>query len=188
MAVATPLLTYEHYMAEGEINRRYDILDGVRRYMTNPSIRHQDILFNIAAVLKSYGKSSGKGRMILAPCDILIRRNPLRTRQPGVLYVSYERFGSRDAFDPAPLSPAPELAIEILSPSDSLSTLDAKLDDYRSVGVLDCWVVDPAAQTIEVLRLSSHEASSVATFGAGQSVQSITFADLTLRVADVFAL
>src|SRR5437762_489790 len=125
MAITTPLLTYEQYMAEGEINQRYEILDGVRRFMPNPSVGHQDICFNIAAALKDYGKSSGKGRMIMAPCDILIRRNPLRTRQPDVLFVSHARFGTRDIFDPSPLDPAPELVVEVLSPSDTAEVLEA---------------------------------------------------------------
>ena len=43
MAVATDRLTYEQYMAEPEIRRRYDILDGVRVFMTNPTIQHQKI-------------------------------------------------------------------------------------------------------------------------------------------------
>jgi len=76
--------------------------------VTNPSVGHQDIVFNIAALLKNYGRSSGKGRMIMAACDILIRRSPLRIRQPDVRFITHERFGNRDVFDPAPLDPAPE--------------------------------------------------------------------------------
>jgi hypothetical protein len=57
MAVATrnassSLLTYEQYMAEKEIYRRYDILDGVRIFMTNPNARHQRIVLRIARHLR----------------------------------------------------------------------------------------------------------------------------------------
>lgn len=188
MTIAASLLTYEQYMAEGEINRRYDILDGERVFMTNPSVGHQDICFNIATPLKIYGRSSGRGRMILAACDVLIRYAPLRTRQPDVLFISHERFGSRDVFDPAPLSPAPELVVEVLSPSDTIRVLDSKIADYCSVGVLECWVVSPGMQTVEVMRLSPQGAVSQAVYAMGETLHSPTFPDLTLTVAEIFAL
>ena len=83
--VAAPTLTYEQYLAEGEINRRYDIIDGVRIWMPNPTVRHQDVLFNIATAFKAFGRVSGQGRMVVAACDVLITYQPLHTRQPDVL-------------------------------------------------------------------------------------------------------
>jgi Uma2 family endonuclease len=192
MAIASPdpkseTLTYEQYMAEGEVFLRYDIIDGVR-IVTNPTEQHQDILFNIAAAFKQFGKSSDQGKMILAPCDILIRRKPLRTRQPDVLFISRERHAlNRPSTDPAPLSPAAELVVEILSPSDRRTVLDAKLADYRSVDVLECWVVSPSARTVEVLRLTPTHEESMAIYGEGETVHSIRFPDLYVAVADIFA-
>lgn len=100
-------LTYEQYMAEGEVNLRYDIIDGVRM-VTNPTRRHQRIIRNLVFPLTHYEQSSGRGKMIIAPCDILIRRSPLRTRQPDVCFISNERLAQNGPeTDPAPLSPAP---------------------------------------------------------------------------------
>src|SRR4051794_36925669 len=114
MAIATERLTYEQYMAEEEIRKRYDIIDGVRIFMTNPTIRHQGIQGNVYVALRVWWQSRGSGRVILAPCDVLIRRSPLRTRQPDLLFISQERLGGRSLDDPTPLAPAPELVIEIL--------------------------------------------------------------------------
>lgn len=47
-------ITYEQYMAEGEVTARYDITDGVRRYLTNPTRTHQRIAGNIYALLRRY--------------------------------------------------------------------------------------------------------------------------------------
>src|SRR5260370_22361573 len=107
MAVATDRLTYEQYMAEPEIRRRYDILDGVRIFMTNPTIRHQKIQANVHRGFYAWQQVSRAGEVVQAPCDVLIRRNPLRTRQPDVLFISQERLGNRDLDDPSPLDPAP---------------------------------------------------------------------------------
>ena len=185
MLVAPPkLLTYEAYLAEGEIRERYNILDGERIFMSNPTEDHQDIAFNIATPLKTYGQRTGRGKMVIAPQDVLITRRPLRTRQPDVLFISAERKAqNRPSSDPAPWSPAPELVVEILSPSDTRSVLE----DYVSVDVLELWAVRQGTQTVEVLRLSPLGAVSAAVYGAGEIVQSLTFADLTVSVDSIFA-
>ena len=186
MAVSSPMLTYEDYLCGPEEMRRYDILDGVKVYMPNPTMNHQAFVFNIAHALKQYQRSKGRGVAIVAPCDVLIRRNPLRIRQPDVLFISNERLGSRSLDDPAPLDPAPELVVEILSPSDTLRVLDDKLADYISVGVKECWVVRRGDRTLEALRLTDGSAESVAVYGEGETVQSLAFPDLSLDVLEIF--
>ena len=188
---AVKTLTYEQYLTEGEINRRYDIIDGVRCWMPNPTVRHQDVLFNIAAALKAFSRAGDAGRMVVAACDVLITYEPLKTRQPDVLFISHERFGSRAPLDPSALNPAPELVVEILSPSDTKAVLRGKLRDYRRVNVRECWIVSLDTQTVEVLRLLpekelSDETSAI--FRPGELVQSAAFPKLIVPAADIFAL
>lgn len=185
---AVQTLTYEDYLAEGETEGRYDIVNGVRVWMSNPTVRYQDVLFNIAAAFKSYSRDSGQGRMIVAACDALIRRIPkLQTRQPDVLFISRERFGSRDPEDPRPLDPAPELVVEILSPSDTKRVLADTLRDYRAADVRECWVVSPDSRTVEVLRLRLESEQTAAVYGPGETVRSEAFPDLSAAVSDIFA-
>jgi Uma2 family endonuclease len=187
MAVTTEQLTYEQYLAEGEVKGRYDIIDGVRIFMTNPTIGHQKVQGNVYIGIRAWRQTTMTGEVILAPCDVLIQRRPLRTRQPDVLFITKERLGDRDLDDPAPLDPAPELVVEILSPSDTGHVLEEKLADYISVGVQECWMVNRRLCTVEVLRLTSTGAESVATYNMGETVSSIMFPTLTLAVADAFA-
>lgn len=186
MAIATERLTYEQYMAEPEIRRRYDIIDGVRIFMTNPTIAHQKVLGNVYSGFRAWQQVSRSAEVIPAPCDVLIRRDPLRTRQPDVLVISHERLGGRDLDDPSPLDPAPELVVEILSPSNTQRAQDELLADYARIGVLECWVVNRTARTVEVLRLTARGAESVMVYAMGKHVQSLTFSDLTLAVSEVF--
>ncbi len=126
--------------------------------------------------------------MILAACDVLIHKTPLRTRQPDVLFMSNERLAQNPPnTNPSPLDPAPELVVEILSPSDTRVVLKEKLADYRSVEVLECWVVSPGARTVEVLRLMPTHEESVAIYGENETALSITFPDLVVPVSAVFA-
>ncbi len=185
---AVPLLNYESYLAEETTNRRYEILDGVRHWMPNPTVRHQDILFNIATAFKAFARASGEGRMVVAACDVLVTYAPLKTRQPDVLFISHERFGDRDPLDPSALDPAPELVVEILSPSDTKAVLAGKLRDYRRVGVRECWVVSIEPQTVEVLRLTPESEESSAIFADQDSVRSAAFPALRVPIPAIFAL
>ena len=192
MAIAqmdTPLklLTYEQYMAEGEVNKRYDIIDG-ERFVTNPTRRHQRILRNFVQPFENYERTSHSGQAVLAPCDVLISRRPLRTRQPDILFISNARLAQNPPENnPAPVSPAPELVIEIISPSDTSAVLADKITDYQSVNVREVWVARPVEQSVEVLSLTPTTVTSVATYYAGQSVQSVTFSGLVVPVDEIYA-
>ena len=181
-------LTYEQYLAEGEINRRYEIIDGVRLWMSNPTVRHQDVLFNIAAALKKFGQMSGIGRMVVAACDILITYVPLKTRQPDILFISHARFGDRDPLDPSALTIAPELVVEVLSPSDTKRVLENKLRDYCAVGIRECWIVNTDEETVQILRLTPNGEQSVGLYHEGETIASLAFPTLSLSVSDYFAL
>jgi len=187
-ATAPPkLLTYEAYIAEEISNLRVDIVDGEKIFMT-PTVEHQIILLNLAIIFRTNQKTTGKGIGLLAPCDVLISRAPLRTRQPDVLFISTER----NALNPAPhvvgpLTAAPELVVEIISGSETARRFNAKVNDYCKVDVQECWKVMPETQTVEVLRLSRNGAEPIRTYSMGETVQSIAFPDLTVAVEVLFA-
>jgi Uma2 family endonuclease len=188
MAVATAprLLTYEEYLAEGEVMQRYDIVDGVRD-VTNPNRRHQRILVRLAEQLRIYERASRAGEVLVSPTDVLISREPLRVRQPDVLFISYARLAQCAAEDdPEPLLVGPELVVEILSPSERRVARTSKLEDYRLTGVDECWVIAPEARTVEVLRLNAGVIEPVALYREGEEVISEIFPDLRVPVADLF--
>ena len=167
MGITATRLTYADYMCSPEERRRYEILDGEKIYMTNPTIRHQKVQQNLFVLLRSQLHTGLSGELLIAPIDVLIHRNPLQTRQPDILYISEERLGGRSFDNPAPLEPAPELVVEILSRSDTRRVLRDKLTDYAYVDVLECWVVSPGEQTVEVIRLSANGAESSGMYSVG---------------------
>lgn len=181
-----PPLTYEEYLAEDETLERYDIVDGVRE-VTNPTRRHQRLLLRLARMFQDFEAASGAGQTLIAPCDILIRPSPLRTRQPDVLFISHERLAqAAPEDDPAPLEVAPELVVEILSPSNTRQDRAAKIEDYRQVGVRECWLVSPEAATVEVLQLSAEGAATHALFGLRDTARSAVFPGLQGPVEELF--
>jgi len=182
-------LTYEAYLAEPQVEGRYEIINGVRVFMAGATWDHQTIALNVAGVLRQYGRTNGQGKANIAPFDVLIRRFPkLQTRQPDVLFISHARLaqvGGRPA--KGPLAIAPELVVEVISDTETERILGDKLADYLEIGVDECWVVRPDAGTVEVLALSADGARSVAVYGESESVMSVALPGLTAAVADVFA-
>ena len=188
-------LSYNEYLASPAEKLRYDILDGYkvyRRYgassMTSPSRLHQETQGNLYVLLREFATASQRAQALLAPCDVLVNTAPLKVRQPDVLLISRERLTRNPpAHEPAPLNPAPELVVEIISPSDRPGVLAAKLADYRTAEVQEVWVVNMETKTIEVVTLSHEAIETVATQRTGESVTSRAFPGLVVAVDAVFA-
>ena len=105
------------------------------------------------------------------------------------LFISHARFGDRDPLDPSALDPAPELVVEILSPSDTKRVLD-KEDRGLLLGRMcgNAGWSDMDLQTVEVLRLTQEGEEPVAVYAEGETAHSLAFPDLAVPVADIFAL
>jgi Uma2 family endonuclease len=149
------LLTYERWRELPESNLPQEVIDGVLHMSPAPKLGHQRVVKNFVRELSPVVDDRGLGMIAVSPIDIIIRKLPLRTRQPDVLFISLARAGvaSVDELDElGHLESAPELVIEVLSGSDA-GELESKLRDYARIGVLECWLVNRAARTIEVLAL-----------------------------------
>ena len=192
MTIASPppasaLLTYEQYMAEEEIVARYNIIDGSRTFMPGANWPHQRIGGNIEEAFRIFERATGTGYALSAPYDVLIRRNPLRARQPDVLFISHTRLQQGGGIPQrGPLQVPPEIVVEILSDSDTRRMIGDKLADYAAIGVEEGWLARPDERTVEVVRLTIGGPVSVATYDDTQIAQSFTFPNLTLAVSDIF--
>ncbi len=180
-------ITWDQYMAEEYLRRRFDILDGVRYFYTS-TMAEAKIKRNIMFAFFDVEKRAQCGQAMHLCFDVLIRREPFRTRQPNLSFMSNlraERYW-RD-HETEPVQPAPELVVEILRRGQSAKTIADKLHDYGSVDVQECWAIQAEEQTVEVLRLTPTTVTSVATYQAGQNVPSITFPNLIVAVDAIFA-
>ena len=125
--------------------------------------------------------------LLTAPCDVVIRRAPLRTRQPDVLFISNERLSEAGGEDyEGPLEVGPELIVEVISPSGTRRTILKKLSDYQSVGVKEAWLISRNSETVEVLQLSEDGLQTVAVYVNGQTCVSVAVPGLSVALADIF--
>lgn len=182
MTVQTRRLTYEEYLASPEIKARYDIVDGEMIMAPAPTLGHQTVLRQIFLPVHRFVAEHQLGQVWFAPLDVVIQREPLRTRQPDMLFVSNERAG---ILGPV-IEGGPDLVVEVLSPANTRSDVEGKLEDYRRVEVMECWLVSPEARSVEVLELVEGDWRRIGMFGLGDLVQSQVLAGALLAVAEIF--
>jgi Uma2 family endonuclease len=184
-------LTYEEYLEEFRTQpptpQPSYILDGVKIMSPSPRPIHQIITDNFLDLIREFRRAGGAVRAIPAPMDVVIRRVPLRTRQPDILVISEERYRQSGVPDmDGPITVAPELIVEVLSPSETRRSIEEKVADFQVIGVQECWLVSPEAETVEILALTPAEIRPAAHYSRGQDAESIVFPDLRLPVASIF--
>jgi Uma2 family endonuclease len=83
---------------------------------------------------------------------------PSKLRRPDIAFVCTRRLAEVPDEGHVPI--APDLAIEVVSPNDTIYELDAKLVDYRSAGVKLVWVVNPNSRLVRIYR-SDHSSADL---------------------------
>ncbi len=186
--ITKQILTYEDYLALPETMQRYEIIDGELIMAPAPLIGHQWRSRKIFQPLADYVEEHQLGLVLYAPVDVMVNKDPLRTRQPDVLYISFERLEkySLDDMEELPfLNVAPELVVELISPSESQSKVEDKLADYQRIGVQECWLVRSVEGTIEVVRFTPDSSQTVEQFGRGERVRSYVLPEWQPAVDDL---
>jgi Uma2 family endonuclease len=182
MTLQTRRLTYEEYLKSPEIKQRYEIVDGELIMAPSPTLQHQTILRRLFLLVYPFVTEHQLGEVWFAPLDVLVQREPLRTRQPDLLFVSNERAGILRDIVEGP----PDLVVEILSSANTRTDLEEKLADYSGLGVNECWLVSPEARSVEVLRLEGGKWTRISIYGLGDRVQSQVLSGLTFSVDELF--
>ncbi len=132
----------------GQEKRLFELVDGV---LVEKTVGYQEsyLAVLIARLLGNFVAEHGLG--IVLGADGMTRLAPGLIRIPDVSFIPWERHPDRSV--PAlPFVPfAPDLAVEVLSPSNTAKEMDRKLKDYFASGVRLVWYVDPVQRTAEVL-------------------------------------
>jgi Uma2 family endonuclease len=190
MTVEVKTITYQEYLTMPEVKHRYEIIDGDLIMSPAPTSDHQWLIGKLFVLLWTFVTERDLGVVLVAPVDVIIERDPLRTRQPDIVYLSRERTGIRGRTElrarPV-LDSAPDLVVEVLSPGNTRRDINDKQQDYVDIGVRECWLVSPEAETIEVMRLSPTGATTIGIFGVDGTLRSEILEGFTLNVWNIFS-
>ncbi len=173
--------TYEDYAALPADGRRYEIVNGVLVMAPAPTPEHQDIVGEIYVALRAYVKLAGLGRVFMGPIDVQL--SPENMFQPDLvvlLNAHLERVAEKK------ITGAPDLAVEIASPSTAAYDRLTKYEKYAQAGITEYWIVKPTSRTVEVLVLERGEYRSLGIFSGQQTLPSRVVPGLPVMVEQFF--
>jgi Uma2 family endonuclease len=183
------VVDWEGYLNLPDDLTHYEIVDGEVIPLASPTLKHQEIVLTLAERLRQFTRAKRLGKVLTAPFDFVIRRAPVRTRQPDLFFLSRDRLHDWAQLQEQPrLEFAPDLVIEILSPSETYTYWSEKLQDYFVLGVPEVWLVDVDKRAIEVQVREAWGYRSLGWFAGEQVVPSRVLAGLELKPAEVFAV
>jgi Uma2 family endonuclease len=148
---AEKLITAEELATWSPEASRGELIEGEFFAMSPAGQMHGQIAATILVILGQFVRQQGIGKVYAAETGFILKRNPDTVRAPDVAFVVKER-AARQAQMAGFFDGPPDLAVEVISPSETWSEIEGKLLDYLSTGVQEVWIVYPTIQSITIYR------------------------------------
>jgi Uma2 family endonuclease len=181
MAMIKTKMTAAEYFDLPETTQPTQLLDGELIEMPAPELIHQDIVLNIAVLLRQITLVTG-GKVYVSPVDVHL--NDQNVSQPDVLWTAPDSNCKPEGTKY--LAGAPDLIVEVLSPSTARYDRTTKFLLYEKHGVHEYWIVDPHRQYLEVWRLEGAEYLLQGSYGVGERFESAVLKGATILLSAVF--
>jgi Uma2 family endonuclease len=175
-------MTLEEFSRLPEDGNKHELSEGELVIMPPVKSLHSLVALAVLEILQAYLKQHPLGRA-LPEAAYVLSRSPLTVRQPDISVLSNERIlatGEDDYFEGAP-----ELAVEVISPSDTADDMGIKVEQYLRFGAKQVWVVYPKRKRVHVHRPDQ-------AMAALDQTQTLEGGDLlpgfSVKVADLISL
>lgn len=152
--------TYPSFMTVEEFETypfpegKVELVRGEPRVMSPAAGPHGVVQNNLSFLLDTFVRQHGLGRVFNDGVGFELVALPRTVRNPDLSFVRTERLPA-GGIDGGFLKVAPDLAVEILSPSEKAWELDEKIEDYQTAGTPLIWVVHPGRRTVRVITLDA---------------------------------
>ena len=144
-------MTAEELLAMPRDGKRCELVEGELRVMSPAGNEHGAITVRLTWRLAKYIEQNHLGTVFAAETGFIVGRSPDTVRAPNIAFVSQTRLdatGDVEGYWPG----APDLAVEVTSPSDSFSEVEAKAPCWLAAGATLVWVVDPQQKNVTMYR------------------------------------
>jgi Uma2 family endonuclease len=181
--VTKPRVSFADLQQMPEDGRRYELYDGELYEMPGPIILHQVVANNLKRIVEDFSSIHG-GVSLISPIDVVFSQYDVV--EPDVLlYVQARRhlLNFRTA-----AHVAPDLAIEVLSPSSRSNDRGRKQRMFARYRVPEYWIADPDSSQLEVLTLQDDDYVVLQVASAEETVRSPLLAPFTFAVERAFRL
>jgi Uma2 family endonuclease len=181
---------YEDYLKIND-DKRYEVIEGVLLMNPAPSSKHQRVISNLSYFMSDFIRKKivppGKpGELLFAPYDVILDQNIIV--QPDILYISHE---NRINIKKSGFFGAPDLVIEVVSPSSLKIDTEDKKNIYKKFGVKEYWIIFPNEEIIQVFTLSkgtytNFDYASTENIVGEQKVKSKVIEGLVIDLKNIF--
>jgi len=174
------IYTYEDYALLPE-GAPYQLIGGKLVMTPAPTTYHQSISMRLELKLATFVLEKDLGMVYYAPIDVYLGEK--ETYQPDIIFIAKDR---RHIIEPAKINGAPDLVIEILSPSTAYYDLKEKFKVYARQGVKEYWIVDPNDQSIEVYQGEEGKFKQTQRIEKEGKVKSKVLPGFEAEISDIF--
>ena len=150
-AAFTRPMTADELLAMPDDGYRYELVKGELIQMSPTGDEHGQVTVELTAALHVHVKTHSLGRVYAAETGFKLESDPDTVRAPDIAFVRRERVdatGTLKGFRPG----APDLVVEVLTPSDRIGKVEAKVEQWLETGARMVWVVSPKLHTVTVYR------------------------------------
>jgi len=170
---AADVMTAEQFLEYDVPGKRVELVRGQLVVCEPPGWQHGEVTVRVAVAIGNHlaeeqrrnGWPVARGRLAAGDPGFTLSRAPDTVRAPDVAYVSRERHTAPLPWGFPEL--APDLAVEVRSPTDRAGNVQAKVADWLEAGCSLVWVIDPERETATVYRADG----SVSVFGANDTLR-----------------
>ncbi|APC09542.1 Uma2 family endonuclease [Neomoorella thermoacetica] len=172
--------TYDDYIRLDDDNR-YEVVEGELLLTPSPGFKHQDVVRKLAGLLSAWIEGQNLGVVITAPFDVVLARDTVL--QPDIVYLARENY---HRLTNACLQGAPDLVIEVISPSTIRRDRIRKSRLYLKHGVKEYWLVDPEGGTVEIFTYTPEGWRLAGTYSQEEILNSPLLPELAIDLNAVF--
>jgi Uma2 family endonuclease len=144
----THLMTAEELMHLDDDSHRHELIKGELLTMSPAGITHGAVTINLGALLLDYVKANKLGLVVAGDPGFKLETGPDTVLAPDVAFITQDRVISTTGFYPGP----PDLAVEVMSPSETLPQVARKTALWLELGAKSVWNINPKKRTVEVSR------------------------------------
>lgn len=172
--------TEEDFFALPDRNRIVELSEGRLVVPPHPTYTHQTALQNLFLALHALIERHKLGVVRFAPLPVRLWAGKIR--EPDIFFIAREHVGRIGE----QVCGVPDLVVEVTSPATRRTDRVEKFAEYAQAGVLEYWIVDPEAQTVEVYELKGGAYELIGKWGMGQTAHSVLLVGFTVEVDRIF--
>ena len=179
-APAVRLKTIEDFrcLPEGTLCQ---LIEGELVMTPAPSTKHQMVVANLYFLIRNFVNKHNLGIVLFSPIDVYLDKE--NAYQPDIVFINQNRL---DIIKEDGIYGAPDLVIEVLSPSTAYYDLKIKFRVYENYGVKEYWIVDPELKEIEMYSLKRAKFALSQVVKEEEEIVSEVLSGLKIRLKEIF--